>query len=204
MIIDMPSLSTQQRYFALTQTLIPRPIAWVLTENAGGDYNLAPFSFFNGLGSDPVSLMFSVGLQADGSEKDTLRNLRERKYFMLHIAAVEQLHPLNQTAANIPAGVSEVTANHISLTAFKGAAMPRVADAPIAFDCELDQIITVGNNQQSLVIGNINLLYVRDDVIGQDDKGRQKFFADKIDPLARLGASEYMTFGEIKSLARPN
>ena len=79
MEIDLDSLSANGVYHTLTRTVIPRPVAWVLSENAGGDYNLAPFSYFNAICSDPPLIMISVGKKPDGSSKDTRVNITARR-----------------------------------------------------------------------------------------------------------------------------
>ena len=63
MLVNLSEFSRPDAYFAMTQTVLPRPVAWVLSENENGSYNLAPYSFFNAVSSDPPLLMFSVGLQ---------------------------------------------------------------------------------------------------------------------------------------------
>ena len=102
MRIRMEDLPVPQVYFTMTQLVLPRPVAWVMTENDNGSYNLAPYSYFNAVSSDPAILMFSSGLQEDGSEKDSLRNIRERENYVIHIASDTQLADLNQTSATLP------------------------------------------------------------------------------------------------------
>ena len=72
MLINLKELSTPQVYFTMTQTVLPRPVAWILSENENESYNLAPFSYFNAVCSDPPLIMVSIGLQDDGRDKDTL------------------------------------------------------------------------------------------------------------------------------------
>jgi flavin reductase (DIM6/NTAB) family NADH-FMN oxidoreductase RutF len=203
MLIDPDQLSTPDTYFAMTQTVVPRPIAWVLSENHDGGYNLAPFSYFNAVCSDPPLIMISIGLQPDGRKKDTLENILSRPRFVVHIASCNQLDVLNQTSATLPQGESEVLAAGIELTEQDGFDLPRIADCKIAFMCEVYQISEVGNNHQSLVLGKINRIHVSDDCAEITGQGRLKIHADRIQPLSRLGASEYVDFGKVKTLKRP-
>jgi len=203
MQIKLDELSNTQTYFTMTQTVVPRPIAWILSENEGGDYNLAPFSYFNAVCSDPPLLMVSFVRQPDGSEKDTLRNIRARGEFVIHIASCEQLTVLNQTSASLPPGESEVTANNLETTPVEGFRMPRLADCKVAFMCERYDIQEIGNSGQGLLFAEIKEIYLDDDCISVNEKGRRKIHADRIQPLARLGASEYVSFGEILSAVRP-
>ena len=204
MIIDISEMSPPDAYFTMTQSVIPRPICWALSVNQDSSYNLAPFSYFNAVASDPPMIMFSVGLQPDGGFKDTLTNIKARPDFVVNIASVHQLPVLNQTSATLPYGDSEVDASQIELVEIEGFKLPRVADCKIALMCERYQIQTIGNRQQSLIFGEIKSIYVDDDCADITDKGRLKIYADKIQPLARLGAGEYVTFGEILEAKRPD
>ena len=203
MLIKLADLPTPQVYFTMTQLVLPRPIAWVMSENDNATYNLAPYSYFNAVSSDPPLLMFSSGLQEDGSEKDSLRNIRERENFVIQIASDHQLSDLNQTSATLPPGVSEVDENGLSLTEVEGQRMPRLTDSKIAFFCKRYDVQQIGNTNQMLVFGEVEEVYVADDCAGINEKGRFKVDASKVRPLARLGASEYASFGEVMSAVRP-
>lgn len=203
MLIKMADLSAADAYFTMTQTVMPRPIAWVLSENSDQSYNLAPFSYFNAIASDPPIIMFSVGMQPDGSKKDTLVNIEERDTFVVNIACVSQLPELNQTSATLAAGVSEVDANNIETSTIEGFNLPRVSGSKVAMCCTRYEIQTVGNRNQSLILGEIQSIWVDDECVTVTEKGRLKVLADKIEPLARLGAGEYASFGEILTAVRP-
>ena len=87
MYIDFGKMTAQQVYITMTQTIVPRPIAWVLSENPDQSLNLAPYSYFNAVCSDPPLLMISAGVKPDGATKDTRDNIRDRKEFVVHIAS---------------------------------------------------------------------------------------------------------------------
>ena len=203
MFIDLTQLSTPQVYFTMTQTVIPRPVAWILTENDNGSYNLAPFSYFNAVCSDPPLVAVSIGRQPDGSEKDTLHNIRTRSELVIHIASCDQLHDLNQSSATLPPGESEVNASNLPLEAVEGFHLPRLRDCKIAMMCRRERILELGNNHQALMMAQVDTIYLADDCAETNDKGRLKVDAKKIQPLARLGASEYASFGEVLSVKRP-
>jgi flavin reductase (DIM6/NTAB) family NADH-FMN oxidoreductase RutF len=201
--INLNELSPGQIYATMTQALIPRPIAWVLSENESGSYNLAPFSYFTGISSRPPLLMLSIGKKPDGSPKDTLANIEARRDFVVHIAHREQMEQLNNSSAVYPAEISEVDELGLELTELKGSSLPRLADCRLAMACELHQIHQMGEVPQALIFGCINSIYVDDAVGDLDAKGRFKINADKLDPLGRLGAGEYSSFGEVIPLASP-
>ena len=109
MIVDLQAQSAGQCYQWMTQAVVPRPIAWILTENDGGDYNLAPFSYFNALCSAPPLIGVSLSCKPDDSPKDTLRNIRARGKFVAHVAAAAQLPMLNESSAGLDYGDSELS-----------------------------------------------------------------------------------------------
>ncbi len=204
MIIDLSAQTPAKVYFSLIQTVIPRPIAWVLSENAtAGSFNLAPFSYFNAVCSDPPLIMVSIGRKPDGSFKDTKVNIEERPAFVVHLVDETTLDAMNASSATLSYGESELAAAGLATTEFESFSLPRLADARVAFACRRYQVIQVGATPQSLVLGQVERIFVDDSVVGKDDKGRSKILADKISPVGRLGPNEYVTFGEIVRRVRP-
>src|SRR5580704_8595858 len=108
MLIDCNQYSRDQIYFLMIQLVIPRPIAWVLSDNGNGSYNLAPFSFFNAITSNPPILMLSVSWKDEVTRKDTWVNIIERNNFVVHIPSVGQVHEVSNSSIVLPYGVSEV------------------------------------------------------------------------------------------------
>ncbi len=203
MNIDLTTLSSSEIYFTMTQSLVPRPIAWVLTENEAGDFNLAPFSYFSAVSSDPPLIMISLGKKPDGSPKDTRVNIEQRKNFVVHIPSRTDLQGVNDSSATLPEGVSEVEKLGLELAGFEGSPLPRLAQCRIAMACERYEIKEIGDTPQTLIFGLMKQLYIDDRIVTQDAKGRLKISARELDPLGRLGASEYLGMGEVISLVRP-
>ncbi len=209
MLIDLDAATPSQAYFHLTQTLVPRPIAWVLSKNANGSFNLAPFSYFTAVCSDPPLLMLSIGKRADGTPKDTLANIRERKQFVVHIAHSGQIETLNASAGSLQPGESEVDALNLATCPFDprpiaGFDLPRLAEARIAYACDCYRIDQIGNQDQALVFGQVHAIHVDDSMIEPTETGRLKVDSKKLDPLARLGANEYLCAGQPRQLKRPD
>ena len=202
MILQLENLSPAHAYFQMIQTVIPRPIAWVLTENQIGNYNLAPFSYFNAVCSDPALIMLSVGVKADGTVKDTCHNIVERKFFTVHISDESTLEALNQSSATLERNHSELDDLSVSLTESESFALPRIAQCKIAYACELYEIHEIGNAPQSIIYGKVNSIYIDDAVVSVNDKGRIKVHAEKVCPISRLGADEYMRAGSVVQVHR--
>lgn len=202
MLIDFNEISTSARYFVLTQTIIPRPIAWVLTEHDNGSFNLAPFSYFNAVCSDPPLVMLSIGNKKDGSPKDTRANIQKRKRFVVHIAHRELMEAMNDSSAELPAEVSEVDELELKTTGFEGFELPRLADARVALGCTLYDVTELGPKKQAFILGEVERVWI-DDEIAEESDGRYAVDAMKLDPVGRLGPGQFMTFGELVRLTRP-
>ena len=198
MIINFSDYSTSQRYHIMTQTIIPRPIAWVLTNSTNGNnnrdnLNLAPFSYFTAISSDPALLMLSVGKKPNGDIKDTLTNVLKNQKMVIHIAGENLADVVTQTAASLEHGDSELATMSdeiLKTVPFEGFTLPRLAQCDIAYACELFEIKEIGDVPQTLIFVEIKQLYVSPKVTTVND-GRVKIHADSVNPLARLGASEY-------------
>lgn len=201
MHINMSTLSPVEAYALMTQTVIPRPVAWILTENDNKSYNLAPFSYFNGLSSDPPMIMVSFGLAPDGALKDTRVNIEARKEFIVHIAHREMAEAMTKSSATMPANESEVDMLKLPLAEMPGSELPRLADCRVAYACEYDSIHKI--KDQAILFATLKHFYAADSVVGEDAKGRMCVNAVDVDPLGRLGGGEYFGAGELISVERP-
>jgi flavin reductase (DIM6/NTAB) family NADH-FMN oxidoreductase RutF len=200
MEIELGPLNESQRYALLTQTIIPRPIAWALTDNSlQGDsqWNLAPFSFFNGIASDPPMVMFSIGSwDVSGKSKDTLVNLRKKPAFTIGIANQHQVKQVQQTASSLEHGVSETSQFGIAVHTWDWPT-PLIDGCRINFACTLSKEVKVDESSQILVFAKISKIWVADEAVSKDEKDRIVIDPQKIDPLLRLGAGKYGNLGSV-------
>lgn len=187
----------------MTQTIIPRPIAWALTDSNNGSLNLAPFSYFTAVSSAPPILMLSVGKKPNGDDKDTLVNIINNKKVVIHIASEQHANLVTNTSQTLAHGESELTKNNILTTEFEGFSLPRLAQCDIAYGCELYEIKELGDVPQSLIFVEVKQVYISDTVADIDEKQRITVHADRIKPLARLGGGEYATIEKPFTIARP-
>lgn len=204
MQLDFSDFSASQRYHLMTQTIIPRPIAWTLTDSGDENYNLAPFSYFTAVSSEPALLMISVGKKPNGDNKDTLTNILKNKKMVIHIASADQAELVTKTAATLAHGESELADSGLTTTAFNGFSLPRLAQCDIAYGCELYEIKELGDVPQTLIFVEVKQLYLSDTVVSQDAKDRLSITADKVKPLARLGGGEYASITAPFSIQRPD
>jgi flavin reductase (DIM6/NTAB) family NADH-FMN oxidoreductase RutF len=200
MEIELGPLSERETYAILTQTILPRPIAWVLTDNSlPGDarWNLAPFSFFNGISSEPPMVMFSVGSwDVPGRVKDSLLNLRSKPDFTIGISSKSLVKQVQQTAKELDHGVSEVSEYGISTTSWEWPT-PIITDCKINFACTIAKEVKIDESTQILVFARITKVWVADEAVSRDEKNRIVIDPAIIDPLLRLGAGKYGSLGTV-------
>lgn len=202
MNLKLDTLAPTQIYHLMTQTVVPRPIAWALTESAAQEYNLAPFSYFTPVSSNPPLLMLSIGKKPSGEIKDTTRNAHETGKLVIHIASSSSAEVMTATAATLKHNESEVTANNIELVEFEGFSLPRVKQCAVAFGCTLYEVKEVGEVPQSLIFAQIEQVYIAEEVIDKESD-RLEIDALALDPLSRLGGGEYATLSNVFSVTRP-
>ena len=198
MEVELGDLSERDTYALLTQTIIPRPIAWVLTDNSlEGDarWNLAPFSFFNGIASNPPMVMFSIGSwDVLGRTKDTLVNIRNNPDFTIGIANKSQESLVQQSSTELPFGVSEVQEYGISVTQWNWKT-PLIVGCRVNFACSLSKEVKIDDSSQILIFARISKIWVADEAVSKDSKDRIVIDPKVIDPLLRLGAGKYGQLG---------
>ncbi|MCA9057921.1 MAG: flavin reductase family protein, partial [Planctomycetaceae bacterium] len=181
--------------------IMPRPIAWVSTISPEGRTNLAPFSFFSGVGSRPPSVMFCPANRRDGSPKDTLRNIRQTGEFVINLVSESLAEQMNQTAAELPEEESEFDTWRIAATPSLTVRPLRVAASPVSIECQLLQEINLdsGPGGANIVIGSIRHLQIHDEAL--DPAG----FADpaKLNLIGRMGGTSYVRTSDRFDLPRP-
>ncbi len=201
--IDFAGLIPRQTYHLLTRVVIPRPIALVSTISEDGRVNLAPFSYFTLGGLQPPSLVFCPVNDRSGQEKDTLRNIRATSEFVVHGVSAGLTERMNLTSAAFEYGVNEFEMAALTEVPSSRVRPPRVAEAPLALECRLLQVVTVGPGPlaANFVIGEVLCLHVAEDAL--DDAGLPD--PVKLDLVARLGGDAYlrMTGNALFDLARP-
>ena len=107
-----------QRYHLLAQTIVPRPIAWILTRNQNATWNIAPFSFFNVLSSVPPLIITSIGSHDKTRRKDTRVNIEREKKYVCHIAHADLAEEVTKTSLPLDYGESEVSAAGLEVVDF--------------------------------------------------------------------------------------
>ena len=176
-------------YSAMIRAITPRPIAWVSTISPGGISNLAPFSYFNGVCSKPATLMFSPVNKPDGTKKDTVRNIEAEGQFVVNVVPFCLAEPMLRSAGEFDYEESEFAAAGLTEQKSKLIMPPSVAESPIKFECELMQIVPVGEGPHAanLVLGKILLIDISNEMLDSDGK----IDASLVDSIGRMGGREY-------------
>jgi len=184
----------------------PRPIGWVSTINSKGVVNLAPYSFFNAVSSDPPMVFYGVGgtHDADGGEKDSLRNVRESGEFVCNLVTWEMRHQMNDTSTPAPPGVDEAQTVGIATLSSTLVKPPRVAASPAHLECRLHQFVDLPTDPTTgehnvMVIGRVVGVHIDDNFVvgGRFDTARAQ-------PIARCGYNDYAVVTECFEMIRPN
>jgi flavin reductase (DIM6/NTAB) family NADH-FMN oxidoreductase RutF len=194
-------------YAIILNSVGPRPIAWVSTLSASGQPNLAPFSFFNAVCIDPPLLAFAPGLRQPkqtnsphGEPKDTLRNVRETKEFVVNIVTFDLLQPMNVTSGEYDPSINEFELAKVTPVPSKLVRPARVAESPVSFECKLHQILdfSPAPTSSSLVIGEVVAIHVDDAHIKNGKLDR-----NSLDLVGRMGGIQYTRTTNRVELARP-
>jgi flavin reductase (DIM6/NTAB) family NADH-FMN oxidoreductase RutF len=186
--VDFEQISAYQRYKLMASLIVPRPIALVTTLGAQGVANAAPFSMFNMVGEDPPILMLSINRLTDGRLKDTAANILAHGEFVVHMTDEPMAQKMHACGEALPSHVSELT--HVGLTAIASHTVkpPRIAQAPVAFECVLHE--KMETDSRYVFIGRVKWMAARDGLI---DTQAWRVNLRDYHPVARFGASFYTT-----------
>jgi len=199
--LDPHELGTTANYKLLIGSIVPRPIAWISTLSADGKGNLAPFSFFNGVSSNPPCLMVAITRRKGGVKKDTLLNIEATREFVVNIVTESMAAPMNQTSADYPYGVDERIEASLASEQSVRVKPPRVLGAPIQFECVLEKLLEIGEGDEgssTIVVGRIVAVHVAENVYREG-----KILVEELKPLARLGGLAYGKTSGVFELPRP-
>lgn len=201
MILKSKDLSIKDNYKLIIGSVLPRPIALVSSLSDDGIPNLAPFSFFTGITSNPPTIGFAPALKGkDGDKKDTLANVENIGEFVVNIVTEDITDGMIKTASDVPPDIDEF--KMAGFTAIKSEIVkpPRVKESPINLECKLLQVVYIGDGTAgsgAFVIGEI-VVYHIDDALYHDGKINTAL----LKPVGRLAGQEYTTLGKRFSMER--
>jgi len=181
MQFDLRQLPSRDRYKLLAGVVVPRPIALVTTVDPEGRINAAPFSFFNAMGSDPPLVVLGIGDRAGGVPKDTARNIRATRQFVVNLVDETIARRMNVCAVDFASGTDELACAGFTPAPSVDVRPPRIVESPVNLECRELQSIEFGQNR--VIMGEVLRLHVRDDAV---DPHRLHVHADKLRLIARM------------------
>jgi len=186
----------------MVQLITPRPIAWVSTLSREGVANLAPYSFFNGVGANPPLVMFCPANNRAGDPKDTLRNIQQNGEFVVNMVTEAMGEQMNQTAAEYSPETDEFVAAGVSQVSSARVQVPRVGSCKAAMECRVHQILELGQGPggANLVIGQIVWIHIAADLFNAE----AQFLSEDFDPIGRMGGNAYCHTRDRFTLERPS
>jgi flavin reductase (DIM6/NTAB) family NADH-FMN oxidoreductase RutF len=170
----------------------PRPIGWISTRGDRGD-NLAPYSFFNAVASDPPQVVF-----ASNGTKDSLTNIRATGVFAVNIVSEALMQAMNQTSANLPFGTDEFTRAGLAKSECQTITCPYVSASPAVLECKMTQIIKLDGPDNHLILGAVSGIHIADDCLANG-----RLDVTRFRPVARLGYKDYAVVREVVAMDRP-
>ena len=186
MEFDVEGKHAERAYALLASLVTPRPIAWVSTLSPDGVVNIAPFSFFNLLGANPPILGFCPGDRADGTPKDTARNIRLTHEFVVNLVDESTAEAMNRTAASLPYGVSELQSAGLTTAPSSTVKPPRIAESPASLECQEWGTLQIGGNR--LIVGLIKRVQVRDELV---DAQTQRIRTERLHVIGRMASPHW-------------
>src|SRR5271163_4885199 len=200
MLFDFGKIPPREGYKLLVSTVTPRPIAWITSLNAAGQLNAAPFSFFNVFAGNPPVVGIGISSHEPGRPKDTRRNIRDTKEFVVNLVSEDVAEAMNVTAIEFEHGVNELT--HAGLTTVPSLHVkpPRIAESPVSMECELLQIVDLGP-ESGLVLGRVLAMHVHEDFV--IDPARHYIDTPKLKLIGRMhGSGWYVRTSDLFSMDR--
>jgi len=201
MKFDPDKQSFKDNHRLMIGSIVPRPIAFVSTKSKNGILNLAPFSYFNGVCSNPPTIMFAPARRGyDGLTKDTLNNIRDTKEFVVNIVSEEIVEPMVACATDFEKEVNEFEVSGLTPVDSVKVAPPCVKESKVSFECRLQTIVPVGEAEPGggfVVIGNIVMFHVDDDVYRDG-----RIDLDALKPVGRLAGNNYSRINDVFTVVR--
>ena len=190
MIIDPTKQSFKDNHKLMIGSIVPRPIAFVSTKSVDGILNLAPFSYFNGVCSNPPTIMFAPARRGyDGLTKDTLNNIQDTNEFVVNIVSENFVKPMVACATDYEKDVDEFEISNLTPADSLKVAPPLVKESKVSFECQLNTIVEIGKAEPGagfVVIGTIVMFHV-DDKVYKDGRIDLK----ELNPVGRLAGNSY-------------
>lgn len=206
MELGFEGLQTRAIHRLMSRIVIPRPIAWVVSDNGedqeeGSRWNLAPFSYFNAVSADPPLVMISLNRSrreddAAPGVKDTLSNLTVRPEHTIVVPSFEHLEAVHLSSSTVSPGVSEFAVAGVEPSAWDWP-VPMPAGVRAAMGCTFERLIPIGDGPHGIVLSRVRRIWLDDAIAEQGPDGQVVVDSLGLDPLMRIGGSDYASLGRV-------
>jgi flavin reductase (DIM6/NTAB) family NADH-FMN oxidoreductase RutF len=195
MILDPGQLSPRDMYAFMIGAIVPRPIAFVSTVVTSGQFNVAPFSYFNAISSAPPLVGISINRRSTGP-KDTLRNIQDTGDFVVNVVSESLFEKMVEASGDWPMDVDEFEIAGLTPVASDLVRSPRVAESPIHMECRLYRAIEFGTT--TFVVGEILRGHIADAFVSDG-----RIDPERLKPVGRLGGNGYSIVRDVVQRTRP-
>jgi len=184
--------------------VVPRPIGWISSQDSEGRVNLAPFSFFNAVASDPPIVFFAAnGTHSEGGAKDSLANVEATGGFVCNVATWETREAMNKSSASAPHGIDEFDLAGLTPIPSNLVKPPRVKESPVHLECRYLQTINLPATDpaqpNNIALGQVIAVHIDDSILKDGMIDMEKFH-----PIARLGYMDYTVVNKVFTMQRPD
>lgn len=201
---DFETLAPADAYRLTVSTVVPRPIAWVVTTDAAGIVNVAPYSFFNAFGNDPVIVVLGLlgSTQPGRRFKDTAANITQTGEFVVNLVPERLAERMNVTTVDAPPEISEMELAELTPAPSLKVTPPRIAESPVAFECKVMHALETGTKQLT-VIGRVVQCHI-DSAYLEGDPARPRVKTAELGLIGRMhGRGLYARTTDLFEMDRP-
>jgi flavin reductase (DIM6/NTAB) family NADH-FMN oxidoreductase RutF len=204
--VDPANLDRRSLSALLTGVVVPRPVAWVSSMSQDGVLNLAPHSVYNIISNQPPIVYFMTSFTRDGAIKDTLRNVRDTREFVINVVKWDHLDQMVLTGTPMPPEEDEFSWAGLETAPSVTVAPPRILDTPVAMECKVSMILQIGSG--NIVLGEVTNFSFGTGVLRPGFDEATSFLPGCVDPtsispVARLGGNDYAALQEVVEVAIP-
>lgn len=164
LLFNFATIPAKDRSKLLLSTVVPRPIAWIVSLDRNNRLNAAPFSFFNVFAADPPVVGIGIGSHGTGHPRDTRVNIQDTGEFIVNLVSEEMVHAMNITAITFKHGVNELSKAGLETRPSAFVKPPRIAGSPVAMECSVTKIVDL-SPQTGLVLGRVLAMHIRKDIV---------------------------------------
>ena len=198
-LFDPAELERRDVYKLLIGLVVPRPIGWIGSVDGSGNRNLAPYSFFNAVGSAPPTVLFAPGSRPTGA-KDSLANVEVTGEFSVNMVSHDLAEAMNLTSGTYPPEIDEFEVAGLTAVTGSKVAAPLVAEAPASMECVVSEIVRIGvpPTGSAVVFGTVVAFHVREDLLDGT-----RVDQEALDLIGRMGGPNYATTRDVFGMVRP-